>query len=334
MAKSVTMRDIADALDVSAVTVSKALADKEGVSDEVKLKIKKKAQEMGYRYNLSSKFTKESLKYNIGIIVSEQFFEDNSFYASLYRELMMKLSNTNYCGILEIISKESERICKVPNIFENNKVDGIILMGQLEDNYVKNIATLDVPYMLLDFYREIDPVGAIVTDNTIGCYKLTNYLISMGHRDIAFVGNIHSTTSIIDRYLGMIKSLLEHNRPINSYWLIADRDESGSFIDLKLPDKMPTAFVCNCDEIAFLLIKKLKSIGYKIPEDLSVVGFDDYIYATICDPKLTTYRVDLKEMAEATVYSLINKIQNPDYILSKKIIAGDIVIRDSVKKIK
>ncbi|MCI6631111.1 MAG: substrate-binding domain-containing protein [Lachnospiraceae bacterium] len=115
--------------------------------------------------------------------------------------------------------------------------------------------------------------------------------------------------------------------------MIEDRDRYGRFIELVLPDKMPTAFVCNCDQIAYLLTQRLKDMGYRVPEDVSLVGFDDYIYSTLSDPKLTTYRVNMEEMAKIAVSVMSKKLKNPSYTKGRTVVDGNIVIRDSVKRI-
>lgn len=333
MGKSITMRDIANALDVSTVTVSKALSDKEGVSEEVRYKIKQKAQEMGYRYNSLAKAMKEGSSYNIGILVAEKFFSSNSFYSDLYKKIIMELTKTKYSGILEIISYVDEVELNMPNMIVNNKVDGIILMGQISTGYIEHMDEMEIPYIFLDFYDEHSQIGAIVSDNVYGSYLLTNYLISMGHKEIAFIGNISATSSILDRYLGYYKSLLFHNIEMKKEWLISDRDESGRYIHIELPKEMPTAFVCNCDQVAYLVMEQLKEQGYLIPEEVSIVGFDDYIYSTICSPQLTTFRVDMEAMGEIAVDAISKKIVDEEYLMGRKVVSGNLVIRDSVKKI-
>lgn len=333
MGKSITMRDIANALDVSTVTVSKALSDKEGVSEEVRYKIKQKAQEMGYRYNSLAKAMKEGSSYNIGILVAEKFFSSNSFYSDLYKKIIMELTKTKYSGILEIISYVDEVELNMPNMIVNNKVDGIILMGQISTGYIEHMDEMEIPYIFLDFYDEHSQIGAIVSDNVYGSYLLTNYLISMGHKEIAFIGNISATSSILDRYLGYYKSLLFHNIEMKKEWLISDRDESGKYIHIEFPKEMPTAFVCNCDQVAYLVMEQLKERGYLIPEEVSIVGFDDYIYSTICSPQLTTFRVDMEAMGEIAVDAISKKIVDEEYLMGRKVVSGNLVIRDSVKKI-
>ena len=333
MAKSVTMRDIAAEIGVSTVTVSKALTGREGVSDQMRERIKQKAAEMGYRYNSVAKAMKEGENGSIGILVADRFFEDNSFYNKLYRNLVLKLNEAGYFGVLEILSRENEEQLRLPNMINSSRIDGIIVMGQISEEYLTELNGTDIPQVLLDFYAERPGMESIISDGIHGSCCLTDYLIEMGHRDICFVGSIYATSSIMDRYIGFYKSMLQHGIPCSADDVIEDRDRYGRFIELALPDRMPTAFVCNCDQVAYLLVQRLKDMGYRVPEDVSVVGFDDYIYSTLSDPKLTTYRVNMEEMAKAAVSVVSKKLKNPSYAKGRTVVDGDIVIRDSVKRI-
>ena len=129
------------------------------------------------------------------------------------------------------------------------------------------------------------------------------YLYRMGHRKIAYVGTLLATEGITDRYFGYQKALLELGLEQKKEWVLDDRHIETGKIDtvnmLQIPKDMPTAFVCNCDLTASFLIKKLKDNGYRVPEDIPVVGFDNYLHPGLSDIQITTHEVDLKEMANS-----------------------------------
>lgn len=100
---------------------------------------------------------------------------------------------------------------------------------------------------------------------------------------------------------------------------------------LQLPKEMPTAFVCNCDLTASFLIRRLHEHGYRVPEDISVVGYDNYLFPGLCDVAITTYEVDMKEMARQTVHTLIKKMAGEPYRQGICIVEGHMVTKDSVK---
>lgn len=334
MKNNVTMQDIANQLGVSKVTVSKALNNKEGVSDQLKAKIKVTAKDMGYRYNALARALKVSHSFNIGVIIAERFTGDHkSFYTGFYQHLSRVLDTYEYSGILNILSDQAEKALALPRIYLERKVDGFIILGQISKKYIEVLQNIDIPIIFLDFYDDHVGIDAVITDNFYGAYELTNYLISNGHREIAYVGNLHATSSIQDRFLGYYKSLLEHQIPLNNDYIINDRDENGKFIDLLLPAQIPSAFVCNCDQIAYNLINKLKTSGYKVPEDCSVVGFDNDIFATISQPQITTVEVNIKEMANTVVRYMIEKVTDGNKKYGRVLIKGKIIYRDSVKTI-
>ncbi|MGB4659178.1 MAG: LacI family DNA-binding transcriptional regulator [Mobilitalea sp.] len=329
MGKNITMKDVAMQLGVSTVTVSKALSDREGVSDTVRSQIKQKADEMGYRYNFLGKSMKEGKNYNIGVLVAEQFMHDSAFYSKMYQTIVKDLIEIGYFGILEVVSEADEKECKMPHILLNNKVDGIIILGQMAHDYLERIDAADIPYVFLDFSDHHFHTDTIVSDSYYGSFALTNHLISLGHKKIGFVGNVNSTSSIMDRYIGYYKALHQNGLEINQDWIISDRDDRGKFLEIKLPTLMPTAFVCNCDEVAYSFIMLLKKEGFRVPEDVSVVGYDNYIYATLSIPAITTMEVNVEAMSETAVNAVIRRIKNPAAESSRKVISGRIVLRDS-----
>lgn len=336
MRRNVTLKDIADKLGVSSVTVSKALNDREGVSDELREKIKETAKEMGYRVNAVARSMREGLSYNLGVIIPERFVDlSQSFYLQMYQHLSMRLEEFSYSAILHLLTDKDEQENRLPRIYYEKKVDGFIILGQPKKNYLEKIKSIDLPLLFLDFYDEHDDIDAVITDNFFGSYKITNYLIHKGHREIGFVGNLYeaSTSSIQDRFLGYFKSLLEHNILLNEDFIINDRDEKGKFINLKLPNKLPTAFVANCDQVASNLIKTLNDLGFKVPDDCSIVSFDNDVFATISEPNLTTVAVDIEEMARTSARFIIEKVKDNNINFGRVSIEGKIIFRESVKSL-
>jgi len=336
MAKAIKLADIAEVLKVSKVTVSKALSDKDGVSDELRAKIKQVAVEMGYRQNSIARSLRDGYTYNIGVLVPERFVEANhSFYWDLYQNVLSALTQKSYYGIMEIISKEDEENRTIPRMIQDSKIDGIIVMGEFGKAYIEYLNSLDdVPLVLLDSYDKHSNYDTVTSDNYYGMYLLTDYLFEMGHTDIIFVGNPIATSSIQDRFLGFSKALLENNIEYSNNRYISDREIGKKELSFELPEKMPTAFACNCDYAAYLTIKKLQEKGYRVPEDISVIGFDNYLMSSeISDLAITTFEVDMKVMAETAVEVIIKKIYKVDYKPARRIVSGRIIIKDTVKNL-
>lgn len=332
MAKNVTLRSIGDALGISAVSVSKALSNKEGVSDEMRELIRQKAYEMGYKYKSTSVKEIETLQHKIGALIASRYISENAFYSQINTVILQETTKHNDTCIMEILSEESEQNLVLPNMVTNRSVDGMIILGQLNNEYIETLKNCPIPYIFMDFYTANYDIDSVVSDNMYGSYQLTSYLISKGYKNIAFVGSIRATSSICDRYLGYQKALIENNIPVKHEYLIEDRDENGKYIPLALPQDMPDSFVCNCDNIAYFLVQQLKELGYNIPEDIAVVGYDDYIYSNLCNPQLTTVRVNIQEMVQETYNMIISKINTPSISFGRKVISGKLIIKNSVKK--
>ena len=328
MSKGVTMRDIAKRLNVSAVSVSKAISGKDGVSESVREMILKTAKEMGYEYVSPKTDAKEH--YNVGVMVSQNYFSDNAFYSRLFQNLAIEFGKLGYGCMLEIIHHKNEKEGILPMNAAGKMLDGLIVLGPMSDACLNNILRMDTPYVFVDNYSPEEIMDCVVSDNLYGSHVLTNYLIDKGHRKIAFVGEINATNSIMDRYLGYLKAMMQHHLPIRQDYLLPDRTADGLFKEIELPDDMPEAFVCNCDEIAYRLAEQLKKKKVRIPEDVSVVGFDDYIFATLCTPQLTTFRVDMEEMSRVAVQLMVDRLKTPHKVSGRRVISGEIIIRDSV----
>lgn len=335
MAKNVTMRDIAKKVGVSTVTVSKALTDKDGVGSELRAVIKATAEEMGYTYSGIGDGFRRGRSYNIGVIVEEHYVDNSTtvfpFYMKMYNSINKQMSQFHYSVIMEAITSKMLAEHRMPDIVTERKVDGVIVLGQMKSDYLKVLRENKLPVVYLDFYDRTMEVPSIINDNMYGTYMLTNYLVAMGHKKIAYVGSIDATASILDRYLGYYRSLLTHQLNMPDDYIIPDRDDEGYFIDFQMPKEMPTAFVCNCDGTANLLMKLLISRGYRIPQDISVVGFDNYSAEFDYNlPKLTTIEVNIEEMTKNAVEMIIRLLKGEENLGGRKVISGKLIIRDSV----
>ena len=328
MKKPVTLIDIAKACNTSNVTVSKALADKSGVSDELRAKIKQVAEEMGY---VPSKTVTSRKKSNIGVLIPAKYAGlSGSFYWTLYNSLVQRLKRENLYCVIENLENRDEENLVLPNIVTDRKISALISLGEISHSYAQKLSENVEHLILLDYYVPGLKVDSIVTNGYNGSYKLTNYLISLGHRNIGFIGSRKATSGIFDKYMGYMKALIEHDLVIREDWIIEDRDKYAMSIDLTFPKDLPTAFVCNCDETAFQAIKQLRDIGYSVPDDISIVGYDNYLISEVSDPTITTISIDAEYMAELTVTTLIKRLNDPSTQYRMRTIEGDLVIKNSV----
>lgn len=336
MAKGVRMSDIAQRLGVSTVTVSKALADQKGVSEEMRERIKALAEEMGYKAPASAR-QETQRSYNIGVLMGEIYAEKYAtFYWEFYQKIITCAGQENCYVILEMLDNAREKDLEEPKLVQGDRIDGLMILGSIQTKYLQMLKKkCRVPVVYMDFYNKQLQGDCVISNSYYGAYYMTNYLFDMGHRKIGFVGTILATESIMDRYLGYMKSLMEHGAQIREDWVLRDREENSVFCfdSIPLPEELPTAFVCNSDLTASRMVKSLQEAGCRVPEDVSLVGYDDWLYPGLCDVPITTYSVNMTRMAETGIDLLVRRIGGDSSRYDMQIIEGDIVIRDSVKRL-
>ena len=353
-----SIKKIAEKAGVSPATVSRVLNNpnyKCSVSG-LRDKIWKTAIEMNYVPNEAARNLKKGVSakqektWYINILMTRtDSSTTDPFFAELLRVIESEIHDKN-C----ILSKvwymsvfSDDRKCRRENLDRlidgmydevEGKRDGLIIIGMLSSDYLSLIErNIKVPYICLDFYDRKHEFDAVITDNFYGMYKLVNYLFEMGHKKIAYVGTLLSTNSITDRYMGYYKAMLEHGQEVPADYVIDDRSKDTRArrinYDFVLPKDMPTAFACNNDVTAIDLIGYLKQKGYRVPEDISIVGFDNYQVPGRGDLDITTYEVDIKEMARKTINNLLKKIVGEHYKKGITTVEGHMVIKTSVKKL-
>ena len=239
--------------------------------------------------------------------------------------------------MLEMISVKDEQEGNIPAFVREEKVDIIFVLGWLGRTYLRALDAAGLPLLYVDFYSKANRATAVIADMLYDTYQMTEYLYSIGHRRIGFVGSIHATSDIEDRYLGYYKSVIRRRLPYQEDWVLEDRDEVSGTVPkrvFQLPENMPTAFVCNNDETAYYFIHYLESKGFRVPEDVSVTGFYDNKFATAGTPAITTIRVDARRIAESAVNAGLRLMWGSESLPDMVLVRGEMVMRDSVQSLE
>lgn len=342
MAKAVKLADIAAECGVSTVTVSKALSGQKGVSEEMRIRIQEYADKLGYKqpsaYRREQEAARKNRGYNLGVLIGDYFLgKYESFYSQMYQQFATRAGTKGCFCLLELVSAAQEKAVQTPMMISENRVDGIVIIGRLSEEYIDMLKKSGIPLVGMDFYTHDDNFDSVISDGYFGAYRMVSYLIEKGHTQIAYVGTNGSTPSITDRYMGYIRAMQEHNCEIREDWLIEDRNRETMVLDVEkyvqLPKEMPTAFMCNSDQTAGYLISKLEAAGYTVPQDVSVAAFDNFLPPGICDIRITTYDVDMKEMAKRAVSMITHKIAGENYKQGTYVVGGKIIEKGSVAKL-
>lgn len=328
--------DIANEVGVSTVTVHNALTGQKGVSENLREQIQRTAEELGYENHKKVKEPEERSGdfQKIGVLIAERYLGNHTtYYWKLYQELALAATEKQcYTTIETLKNGEGEQILKLPQMVVQNKVEGLIIIGEIDKAYIRRLReAVSMPIVFLDFYDRELARDAVIADNFYGMYQMTEILFERGLEEIGFIGSIYATSSIMDRYCGFMKAMTEHRKQIHPEWLIEDRDRSG-IVEFDLPRRIPEAFVCNCDLVAGMLINKLNARGLKVPEDVSVVGFDNFLYPGYADMKITTYEVNTKAMVRVAIKKLMKQFKNSNSGRGLEIVSGHVVLKNSVRR--
>ncbi|MCG0275366.1 MAG: LacI family DNA-binding transcriptional regulator [Thermosediminibacteraceae bacterium] len=341
--KRVTMRDIAKKLNISINSVSIALNGKEGVSDELRSTIIKTAQEMGY-FETNSRILSGFRYKSVSLLIEERHFRDEHFYSRVTVGIEQQARKNGYDVIINFIH---EGQIQVPASIVDKRVAGILVVGPVNDLLLKTLCESGLPVVLVDHASFSINTDAVLTQNMQGTYMATLYLIGKGHRKIGFFGDVSYSLSVKERWLGyreaLIAAKLEDRHIIkeNAYSItgpveklvIEDNFEKVANLVSELKE-MPTAWVCSNDRAAITLCKALKNLDIRVPEDVSVIGFDDIGMASIFVPHLTTVKVEKELMGKKAFERLLEKIEQKDDTTYHIRLPVSFVERDSVREIK
>lgn len=325
--KKVTMQDIADHLNLSRNTISRALLNKDGISEEVKQKVIITAKSLGYEKKVV--YTKKREK-TICVITCRDFFLDQTYFAEIFLGIEEISKKHDIFVNFLVIDEESTSINHQDNVL------GFIIAGKIKSNIVKILSNLDVPKVYIDFEPDGASDDVVIMDNEKGLNLIFKELIKKGHKEIGFIGNKFMYTSFYKRYQYFLSELRENNlKKIDEYILTDSQQPYWQYgvikNELKKMTKFPTAFICVNDRTAFALIKEIDALGLRIPDDISVIGFDNVKDNEIFSPSLTTVNVYKGELGRVACSLLLQKIKNKDLISKKILVDVSLIEKKSVK---
>ena len=339
------IKDIAQLANVSISAVSLALNNKPGVSPKTKEKILDIVRNQGYIPRSSHQAEPQSGKKivsvvactNPGIII--EGFETLPFFTELIRHIGEDLSSNGYSQMLSTFNLDNLHE-EIKGFSRSSEGNGVILLGSdLSREEVAYIADHLPKIIVLDTTFEMLNVDFVNVNNSLGVYQAANHFVEMGHTRIGYVQSTVRIQNFNARKAGFLDALKEKNLTIgkNDYFdlhpsIPVAQELFMSKVANRLGD-LPTALFCESDFLAISLIKSLTELGIKIPEDISIIGFDDIPEARIISPELTTIHVPKERIAALAVDRIIELMNNP---LSKPIKVGVdtmLVERKSCRKI-
>ena len=331
MKKNYTSEDVAKLAGVSQSTVSRVFAGTINVSEKKKKKILDAATKLEYRPNAHARslITRKSMM--IGIIMRNI---RNPFYSAVLEIFHNRLSALGYHLIFINSQNEEIQEKEISQLLEYN-VEGVIITDALlSSSASEKLKRYGIVVILFNRYTKKGGTSAVFCDNYLAAKQIAAYLVEMGHKSFAFVSGPSDTSTTIDRLKGFKEVLAERN--IKDLII-----ESGNYTyesgfqcaqELMIRNKNIDCIFCGNDIIALGVMDAIKVIGLKIPEDVSVVGFDNIRMSAWPSYSLTTWEQPIEEMIDSTVKLLFEEINEKNVQPQTIMMKGHIVIRKSVKE--
>ena len=332
----VTLKDVARVAGVSASTVSLVINKKRYVEEETKIKVLKAIKELDYHPNILAKSLQTGKSYIIGLIVSDI---TNPFFPEIVRGVELRSVNKGYDTFLCNTDYNPKRTAAVVNRLIEKKVDGtIIITLEKDDNLLVKLTSNKIPVVLLDWDKTGPLVSNIKENFTNGLKEAIDHLVKLGHHNITFISGPLKFKTAENRKNTFLALLKEYSGKINKPAIIEEDfkvrgGESAAEKILDLPH-LPTAIIASNDLMAIGLIKKLKEKGFKVPDDFSVIGFNDIMLSSFIDPPLTTINVPRYRIGQIAWNLLYALIQSKNKMGTEEIVNTILVVRGTTGKAK
>ena len=334
----VSIKDVSLRCGVSVATVSKALNDHSDIAKATKENVKRIAKEMGYFPNSSARALKTNRTYNLGVLFVDEAQSGltHEYFANVLDSFKVEAEKSGYD--ITFISKHTGH--KNMSYYEHSKyrgVDGVVIACiDFSDPGVLELIHGELPVVTID--HVFDNRTAITSDNVKGMRDLIHYICSMGHRKIAYIHGADSSVTR-NRVGSFYKTLGELGIDVSDDYvkngIYHDPDTTSKLTRelLELKER-PTCIIFPDDFSCVGGINAIKEQGLRIPEDISIVGYDGILLAQVLDPKLTTLLQDTKAMGRSAAEKLITLIENPKAsIIERVVVEGKVLEGKSVRNL-
>ena len=334
----VSLKDISVSCGVSIATVSKALNDHKDVSQATKQRIIKAAKEMGYFPNSQARALKTNRTFNIGVMFSDEAGRGltHEFFAKVLNSFKTEAEQSGY-DITFINKNIGGRKMSTYEHCRYRNVDGIVIIcTDFSDPDVYEVINGELPVVTIDHIFECR--SAIVSNNEAGMDQLVRYVYGLGHRKLAMIQGKRSAVSE-KRLSGFCKACMSLGIEVEKDWMLTGEYHSPQItydITKKLmqSEERPTCIFMPDDYSAIGGYSALADMGIRIPDDVSVVGYDGIAYSEFLSPMLTSYRQNTAEIGARAAKKLLSQIENPSTTFTEVItVDGDIQLGGSVKSL-
>lgn len=332
---NVTLKQVADSLGVSVMTVSRAVNDKPNVQEKTRKVILERAKEMGYTPNHVAKSLVSSKTYTIGVIIPEI---SHAFFPEVVRGIEEVTNTLDYQLFLANTAENFKREIKAIDSFRSKRVDGVLVSSsQQEDDYsyYEQVIRSGLPMVFFDRFVEDIGASCVGVDDESASRRVTEHLISHGYTKIAHLSGPAKVTSGKKRLRGYKQAMKKHGLEVLDEWVVESGfREKGGYAAmmqlLELPaEQRPRAVVAINDPAAFGAIEAIQDAGLSVPHDVAVVGFSDDIRSSLISTPLTTMHEPAYEIGKKAAEKLIKTIENKEEPIENIEIVASLKVRSS-----
>lgn len=338
---AITIKDVAKKAGVATSTVSRTLQNSPSISEKTKQNVRQVMDELGYRPNLTARGLASKTTQTIGIVlpVSEGKAFQNTFFLRMIRGISKACNEKKYMVAIASGMTEEELLESIQTMAEGGRADGfIVLYSKKDDPIIEYLHQEKLPYAMIGKpYKYENDMLYVDNDNRTAGKDATNHLLQLGHQKIAFMGEDREQMVIYERLEGYEQALKEAGLEM----------DPNLIIDVTLPEDQyqekiqqlfdvadfPTGIVASDDLIALNTIYLLSNFGLKIPKDVSIISFNNSIFAEKSQPELTSVELHIDSLTAQTVSQLIGLVEKTQTLAVKTILPHQIMVRQSCQEI-
>ncbi|MDD4081300.1 MAG: LacI family DNA-binding transcriptional regulator [Eubacteriales bacterium] len=313
---AVSIKTLSEACGVSPSTVSKALNGYDDISEETRLKVQTAAERMGYRPSAIARALKTGRTYNIGVVYNEKSGSGftHSFFAPVLESLKSEAESHGYdISFITPHSKVLGMSYLAHSLYR--KVDAVcVLCCDFEDQEITQLSRSSLPLVTID--ETLQGRCCVMSQNEEGMAELTRHIISLGHKDIAFVHGLLPAVATVQRLKGFKAAMAEAGIPVNPDWVRPSSyhkpNETRQAVKELLKGPKRPSCICLPDDYAALGgLEAAAAAGLRVPEDISMAGYDGVGILQMCRPQMTTVAQDCEGIGRLAARSLVDQIENP-----------------------
>lgn len=338
---AVTIKDVAALAGVSPSTVSRTCKNNPSISEETKERVRKAMAELGYEPNFQASNLASQNSRSIGIILPASAKEvyENSFYLEAIQGISHYCNGRQYMTTIVTGQDEAEILDAVRSMSRSGKVDGfIILYSKKDDPVIDYLFNEGLLYILIGKATQYtNQTIYIDNDNLLAGREAAEYLYQLGHRRIAYLGSDSSLMFSADRKAGYQLALASHQLPVRPEYCVEVKNVSENneeaIRELLMQKDRPTAILVSDDILAVSLERVCLENHLAIPEDLSIISFNNSLFARLTSPQLTSIDIGAGQLGSEAASQIINHIENPNLLATKIIVPHHLIERDSCCKI-